>query len=232
MILHEWGTAAAPEQFADHVEGDSYSMQSLKQTGSGRFLQLRFSPDGQYAVAQHAAGLVVLSVRPFHILFRVSAVNISKARFTPNGRQLVFVRSGTRADSQQISYAKSTARVERWNIATQSRIESSAIPNYGCGSEELSPDGLVLACVDFAGTLRLVEVVSGRNLFEKRRFGREFVVDSEGTMANRQILGDPGSAMIDFSPDGRFVIASPLDAQGSTVVWDLKSGRKVPARGG
>jgi WD40 repeat protein len=46
-----------------------------------------------------------------------------------------------------------------------------------------------------------------------------------------QISGDPGSARIDFSPDGRYAIIAPKNADGSPLVWDLRSRKEVGLKG-
>ena len=97
----------------------------------------------------------------------------------------------------------------------------------------MSPDGRSLACVDSGGTLRLIDLSSGETVFEKREFGQPFIdwgVDATG-MFTRFEWGEPGSALIDFSPDGRFMIAVPYNAWGPLVAFDLQARRLVRVGG-
>ena len=191
---------------------------------------MRFSPDGQYILAQEDFRITVLTQRPFRALFRIPAEGPSPAEFTPDSRQIVFVSS---AASLELASSTSLAQVERWSIADRTRIGFAEIRLHGCDSKGLSPDGLVLACVDFDGTLRLLDVASGETIFEKKRFGKPIVLWVEDQWRDpldlfpRHELGDPGSAKIDFSPDGRFFLALPYDADGSAFAFDLTARRPI-----
>jgi hypothetical protein len=46
-----------------------------------------------------------------------------------------------------------------------------------------------------------------------------------------RISGDAGSARIDFSPDGRYAIIAPKNADGSPMAWDLRSRKEVSLKG-
>lgn len=192
-----------------------------------RFRTLRFSPDGQYALAQDLAGIVVLNTQPFRVRFRIPAENATRAEFTPDSRQIVFISSVTHADQQHLAFAGRTARVERWDVADHSRAGFTGIALPTCDSVALSPDARTAVCVDFAGTLRILDVSSGDAIFEKSKFGRPFP-NGNGMPGD---TGDPGSAQIEFSPDGRFVIVAPLNAMGSALAWDLREKRAVNLTG-
>ena len=116
---------------------------------------LRFSPDGRYVLAQNDSRITVLSVQPFAIQFRAPAQNASLAEFTPDSQQLVFVSGATHVDATKLALAPSTARVERWSVADRVQVESTEIREPPCVVQSLSPDGRIVGCVDFAGTLRL-----------------------------------------------------------------------------
>ena len=188
--------------------------------------ELRFSPDGRYLLAQGDSGVTVLTVRPFAIAFRIPADDADLAQFTPDSRQVVFVSSVAKLRLQSPT---SPAHLERWNIADQTRAAFTDIPLHECEGKELSPDGRVLVCVDFNGKLRILDIPSGETLFEKNDFAALFV--SWPTFADRQVFGDPGSATLAFSPDGRFVIAMANAAAGSAVAWDLRERRPVRLEG-
>jgi hypothetical protein len=188
--------------------------------------ELRFSPDGRYLLAQGDSGVTVLTVRPFAVVFRIPADDADLAQFTPDSRQVVFVSSVAKL---RLQAPTSPAHLERWNIADHTRAAFTEVPLHGCEANELSPDGSVLACVDFSGKLRILDIPSGQTLFEKDSFAEPFV--SWPTFADRQVFGDPGSATLAFSPDGRFVIAMPNAAGGAAVACDLRERRPVRLEG-
>jgi hypothetical protein len=135
-----------------------------------RLLELRFSPDGQHLLAQDRSEITILTVHPLTVLFRIPAEQAEIAQFTPDSRQVVFLSSPIKVDRQTIAYKKSGAYVERWSIADQTRVASTTLPMSVCGTEELSPDGAVLVCLDLKSTLRFVDVASGQTIFEKKEF--------------------------------------------------------------
>jgi hypothetical protein len=193
----------------------------------GLLRQLRFSPDGKYVLAQDDSEITILTVQPLSILFRIPAERAEVAQFTPDSGQVVFLRSALRVDCQEIVYAGSASHVERWDIANQTRLESTTLPTLVCGTKELSPDGRVLACVDPESTLRLVAVASGQTTFEKTRFARLFSNDDPDTGLPRSYWGELGLAHIDFSPDGRFVVVTSEGAQGPALAVNVREQRSV-----
>jgi hypothetical protein len=200
-------------------------------SAKGSLRQLRFSPDGRYVLAQDDSEVAVLTVEPFTILFRIPAEKAAVAHFTPDSGQVVFVSSATRVDSQKILFEKSGAHVVRWDIADQTRLESTTLPLLVCGTEELSPDGRVLACVDLESTLRLIEVASGQTMFEKKRIARLFANYDPDSGLPSSYWGELGSAHIDFSPDGRFVVVRPRNAEGSPLAWNVRERSSVDLTG-
>ncbi len=86
--------------------------------------ELHFSPDGRYVLAQDDAEITVLAVRPFAVLFRIPAQDATDAQFTPDSREVVFVRS--------------VAHVERWE-----RRRSHARGPGGSPSAELRKGAVV-----------------------------------------------------------------------------------------
>ena len=194
-------------------------------SGAGGLRQLRFSPDGRYVLAQDQSRVTVLTVRPLAVLFGVPAESATLAEFTPDSQQVVFVSSVPHADSRKLAVVSTVAHVERWSVAGHSRIAFTEMALEACESEGLSPDGQALACVDFHGTLRIIDVASGKTIFEKKKFGIQFVdygvPTYEGGSGLNELSGDPGLARIDFSSDGHFLIATPLDAPNDVLAFDL-----------
>jgi hypothetical protein len=187
-----------------------------------RFRRLRFSHDGRYLLAQDNTGIDLIAFDPFRILFRVPAENTSRAEFTADSNQILFISGGTHATSSQLAFVGSKPHVERWAIRDQQRIEFTEIPLDACEVLELSPEGAHAACIDFAGSLRLVAVSSGETIFEKK-VGRP--------LTRRNAADNRANATIDFSPDGRYVIFKPKIAQAIPIVWDMRDKKDVALKG-
>jgi len=181
-----------------------------------RFRQLRFSPDGKYILVQHASGIAVLTVQPLSVLFSRDAENVSQAGFTPDSEQVWFVSRPSHVVAPQISFAGSSAYVERWNIAGGTRIDKKETRLRKCESSGLSPDSLFLACVDSSGTLRVLDVDSGQTIFERKKISS---------------VGDRGAADLNFSPDSRYLAAVPIHAYGSPLAFDLRAKEEVKLAG-
>jgi hypothetical protein len=194
--------------------------------------ELRFSPDGRYVLAQDDREITILTVQPFSILFRIPAEKGEVAQFTPDSREVVFLSSVIKVDPQKIAFKESAAHVERWSVADRTRVASAALPMLVCGSEELSPDGGMLVCLDLNSTLFFVDVASGQTIFEKKQFSWLFRYDPPPE-SNRPVntWGELGSADIDFSPDGRFVVVSPKNADGPDLIWDVRTRSAVRLTG-
>src|SRR5258708_20082828 len=106
-------------------------------------------------------------------------------------------------DSQRIAFSSSAAHVERWSVTDHARVSFTEIPWHACGTQELSTDGRVLACVDFEGTLRVIDVGSARAILEKKRFVQlvglyDYRLDSP---LPTLVLSDLLSPRVHFSPD-------------------------------
>jgi hypothetical protein len=198
--------------------------------------QLRFSPDGRYILAQDDAEVAVLTAHPFSVLFRIAAENATEAQFTPDSQQVVFVSSVTRVSPQAIAYKDSVAHAERWSMTDRLRVGYQEIKMLPCGTEALSPDGHVLACDDFEGTLRLIDVDTTATIFEKQQFVKlvpqyNFLPHGTIDLPNGRYLGDRGEAIISYSPDSRFVVVCPSGGEGKQVGYDLRERHVLPLRG-
>jgi len=165
--------------------------------------KLRFSRDGSYILAQNASNITVLTVTPLAVLFRIPAQDATHAQFTPDSRSITFLRGGTRVDAAQIKLANSSARLEYWSIAGGSRTDTHELPTHACETEQLSPDGSILACDDLLGTLWLIDTASGSTILRKDGFGWNTHIKSQ-------------SAQVIVPPDPGFVEASFRQTSGSS----------------
>jgi WD40 repeat protein len=191
----------------------------------GSLRQLQFSPDGRYVLAQDDSEITVLSVEPFAMLFRIPAQYATDAKFTPDAGSVVFASSTTRVDSRKIALAKSAAQVEQWSIADRTRVRSTKLPALVCGTQKLSPDGGVLACLDLNGTLHFFDVASGQTMFEKKHFAAPFEIYGRLTPI------DSESASLEFSPDGHFIIVRSDDPDGPDFAWSVREKNMVKLSG-
>lgn len=156
---------------------------------------LRFSPDGQYVLAQDEGGIHVLSRDPFQVLFFVEAPDADKASFSP--------------DSKSVVFKLPSLRVEVWDIATQKRSAvHEVLLRLGCLQSALSPGGQYLACLDREFALKLLEVDSGKELAARKDFfeirSLDFVSFFLLEMSGHSNLP---LARLAFSPDGRYFLA-------------------------
>ncbi len=198
----------------------------------------RFSCDGQHLLAQTDAGIVVATVRPFRPLFTIPDPIPGLAQFTPDSRSIVLLRP------RPAGVEPGASQFERWSLPDGKPVQTVVIRSRDCHSEALSPDGGVLACVEAQGTLRLIEVSSGKTILENKKFStqahQEVVwCEPPGTTGagrcdyneNGPKVGDPGKADLSFSPDGRFLIATPIEGNGWPVAFDFREGHSVRLRG-
>jgi hypothetical protein len=79
----------------------------------------------------------------------------------------------------------------------------------------------------------VIDVESGETIFERRQFAKPFVTWEDNSMDPfpRHESGNPSSARVRFSADGRFVVALPVDARGSAVAFDLRQRTAVRLTG-
>lgn len=153
---------------------------------------VRISTDGKYVLAQDENSIFVLTRVPFKFVFRIDAPEARPAQFTPDSQDIVF-------DSTN----KGSPRVERWDIATQRRLEVHEIYiRDGCAQTAISPDGKVLACLSYRGALQ-------------QMFGIPLLFQSQSVL----ILLDTATAGViwekknywslpKFSPDGHYLAVS------------------------
>ena len=162
---------------------------------------LRFSPDGNYVLAQDDTGINVLSREPFAPLFRIDRqFDTYFANFSPDSKEIVFYSDNL--------------RVERWSIAEARQIEvKEVVMLKGCLQTALSPDGKLLACLDRSFELNLVRVETGEVAWHKKEFYAPTYYEYLGILATLRLYGDDASDVnmgllnMKFSPDGRYFVA-------------------------
>lgn len=96
--------------------------------------QLRFSPDGKFALAQDGSGIFVFGRSPLRMLFQIDAEDADPASFS--------------LDSKRISFSTSSMRVEQWDVASGKSLGAYDVLAYRpCMVHLLSPDGHIMACI-------------------------------------------------------------------------------------
>ena len=162
--------------------------------------RLRFSPDGNYVLAQDDSGISILSREPFAPLFRIETDDSKPAQFSP--------------DSKTIVFSSDNLRVSKWSIADQ-KVTSTheLVIRKGCLQTSLSADGKFLACLKGDMSLSVLEVESGRNVIERK----DFVIPTffqwwmlfAALAQDRLDNADAGLHWINmgFSPDAHYFVA-------------------------
>ncbi|HEX4998342.1 MAG TPA: M48 family metalloprotease, partial [Terriglobia bacterium] len=191
----------------------------------GEITHLRFSPDGTRLLAQDESGITVLSREPFTPLFRINAADASRAQFTPDSRGIVFHNRDM--------------RVEHWSALDGSLREAhELVIRVLCAQTALAPDGARLACLDDNFTLNVFDVATNATLFQKKNFimpGRLTLLRLLEAAGITGGIETENAALIDmeFSPDGRFFIASERNATpiANVGAFDAQTGASVSLPG-
>jgi WD40 repeat protein len=179
---------------------------------------LKFSPNGEYSLAQDDASIFVFANNPFEYLFRIDAAEAYHAQFSPDSKKILFLTQGL--------------RVEEWNIDDEERtgVHEMALPE-GCLSSVLSHDGKLLACVNRHLDLSLIDVGSGtlvlteKAYFEPKTFGGDFL------RLLVYVWAENGYAQwirMAFSPDDHYFAATGANM---AIAIDVADHTKIPLRG-
>jgi WD40 repeat protein len=228
-------TAAQPtaEFLAWQAEVIAYSgsgrKESLVGTVSKKLLEpplrsdvknLKFSPNGEYSLAQDDANIFVFANDPFEFLFRIDAAEAHHAQFSPDSKKVFFLTQGL--------------RVEEWDVDEEerTRVHEMALPE-GCLASTLSHDGRMLACVNPHLDLSLIDVLSGaavlteKEYFEPRNFGR----NADYLRYLNYVWAESGYGQwirMAFSPDDHYFAATGASR---TIAINVPDHAKIPLRG-
>ena len=155
-------------------------------------LSMAFSPDGATLASVSSDGPVKL----WDVGTRRNV-----ATFSEGGASNFFVSVAFSPDGATLAYGSSRG-IELWDVATG---ENTATLR-GNGAVAFSPDGAMLASMDFFAGLKLWDVATGANT--------AILPDHTGTVQS-----------VAFSPDGATLASG---AQDSTVkLWDVETGRNI-----
>jgi hypothetical protein len=130
--------------------------------------QVRFSPNGNFILAQDETSIHVLSRSPLKRLFSIDAAGAQLAHFTP--------------DSTHVVFHFQIMRVENWEIATGKRESYHELVDYeGCMQTSLSPDGKTFVCLSTTSGgmwLMLRDVDSGKVFYDNKNFYEAYFIGS------------------------------------------------------
>ena len=182
--------------------------------------QLRFSPDGNFILAQDETSISVLSRAPYKQIFRFDAEDALPAEFSPDSKRIVFHTPGL--------------HTEEWSVADQKLIAShEPISRNNCIQSKFSPDGRTLFCISLRDgddgiyffDLTVLDVASGSIVFQKKDF---FV--PTGIYLFRLALSQRSSIPLDlmpgsFSADGNTLLIGPATAK---LAFDLRTRSPIP----
>jgi WD40 repeat protein len=181
---------------------------------------LKFSPNGEYSLAQDDANIFVFANDPFAFLFRIEATEAHDAQFSPDSQEILFLTQGL--------------RVEEWNIDDQDRtsVHEMALPD-GCLQSSLSHDGKLLACVNRSLDFSLLDVASGNALLTKKAYfeSKSFGVGGDLMRLVLFILAETGDGRwirMEFSQDDRYFAATGADL---AIAVDVASHSQIPLNG-
>ena len=175
---------------------------------------IRFSPDGNFVLAQDDSNIFVLSRSPLKLLFTIDAPHARAARFTPDSTHLVFLYPNL--------------RVERWNVAEAKRDAAFELIDYeGCLQSSLSPDGKTFVCLSISeggAWLKLTDVDTGNRFYENKTFNTGGDVASP-VIITRQRTVERRVATINFSQDGKTLL---ILSGAKAFPYDLVSRKQIP----
>lgn len=186
---------------------------------------LRFSPNGEYILAQDDSGISVLKREPFSLLFRIDAPEVKPAAFTPDSKHVVFYNP--------------ELRVQKWSVEEKKLVSvHEIILRRTCWQTALSPEGKTLACYNYGGDMALYDVATNENIFLEKQFYLPSYIEYFLWLLTKEFGYEEVEVFnMRFSPDGRFFVAGHREMAGfglprtETIGVDLQS-RKTISLGG
>ncbi len=181
---------------------------------------LKFSPDGEYSLAQDDASIFVFSNDPFEFQFRIDASEAQHAQFSTDSKNILFLTQGL--------------KVEEWNIASEERTEvhEMTLPE-GCLASVLSHDGRLLGCVNRHLDFSLIDVQSGIPALTEKQYFEPKALGRNGDYFRMLVyiwaeIGYSQWLHLAFSPDDHYFVAT---GAGTAIGVDVTAHAKIPIRG-
>jgi WD40 repeat protein len=156
---------------------------------------MAFSPDGSILLVQDEFAITLIKKTDWTVAFQIPAEGAEEATFADDGKQVVFLTDNL--------------RFERWDIGLQKPVEVREIVILdGYLSLKLSPDGNYLACIDYGLNARLIDMKTGKKVWEKKEIYRLSFVEYLILTADYVGIAGPSFFRIEFSPDSRYALFS------------------------
>lgn len=182
---------------------------------------VKFSPDGNYLLAQDDFNVYVLTRDPFHYLFRIPVEDVEPAEFTPDSKSIVIWTRGL--------------HIEKWSIALEERtdVHEVVVPRP-CIQSAVSPDGNDIACaqIDPANDIQIdvsiLDVHSGSPLLEKKNFYTLGIRDLFSLLFLTANEKRSNLLHMEFSPDAHYFAVSRYE---TVLAWDLRNHSPVKLSG-
>lgn len=170
---------------------------------------LAFSQDGKLLLAQDDFSVTVIEREPARVLFQIPVEDANNATFTPDGQHVVFTTENL--------------RFEKWSVKEQKPVEMrELVLRTDCWEHNLSPDGNYLACVDMQTNVNVLDVKTGKKVWEKKEFYQLSLFELISWLASADREDDRALNFfrINFSPDSHYVVFSRSDRYRFRFKWD------------
>jgi len=157
-----------------------------------------FSNNGKFILAQDEFAITVIRREPLTVLFQIPINDAHPASFTPDGDFVVF---GTR-----------NLRYEKWSVSEKKPVQvRELVLRRDCWEHEFSPDGNYVVCFDYSLNLNVLDIRTGKKIWEKKDFYRLTYLEYyfwEGAAAREELSERKRFFHIRFSPDSQFLMVA------------------------
>lgn len=176
----------------------------------------RFSPDGQYILAQDESTITVLKRDPLSVFYRVDIEEAFPASFSTDSKSLIVYNRNL--------------RVQRWDITEKKLISTYeiAIPGGGYWQTRVSPGGNFVACYKYNWDLVVYDVATGEEVFKEKEFYQPTFWEHWGWLFDFYETGEISPLNLEFSPDDKYFLAG-IRAYNRTVMTGPSGGYDVTA---
>jgi len=193
--FEKWHVAVVANQAGEDGER-SVSLREVTLTPPLRMEldQVRFSPDGEFLLAQDQSSIFVIDRDPFAVRYRIDASGALPANFSP--------------DSQRVTFSTPGLHVEEWSVTEKKLVAAhEMLPRKDCYDTRLSPDGRTMVCVEVdldEATLGLamLDTTSSEAIWEKSNWMEPSYSLAVGLLASKSRGDNTPFFISSYSSDG------------------------------